>query len=206
MAKRSGGLMLFPRGFYGAQATETISRHPRPFAQQLSRLANHIGILHQAPAEQQRARVNENVESLYAHLITHGKSLDDFEFRKELYVTALAAFGTQRFDEWYLQQQYSPAAGELHQDFLNDTLRFIDQGERQLSIENWNSLLVFTDHPSHRESVMDEHARAFFGISGDGLNREPRNAFLIDVLPQWLSHPGGHADLLNTLHILFGTQ
>jgi hypothetical protein len=149
--------------------------------------------------------VNENVEALYAQMITRVDTLNEFEFREKLLKVALSAFGTPQFDFWYSQQKFSPSAGDLHRDFLEDTLHFIEYGTRSQHMETWNVLVSYSDK-GERENVLSEQAAQFFGITSNGLRREPRNSNLIDVLCAWTGQPGGFADLLFTLHILFGVQ
>lgn len=184
MARAS--LQLYPSGFYGAQAS--------------------VPMVAAAQRDPDEPPINGLVESLYDQLISKERALDNFEFRKQLYIAALAAFGTTRFDEWYLRQQHSVVTGELHKDFLVDTLRFIETGERSMPAQSWGTLLSFNGDRPQPQTVMDQYARNFFGITGDGVNRTPRNGLLVDVLVQWLGQPGGAADLLTTLHVLFGAQ
>lgn len=196
-------LMLYPRGFYGGISSPSTEKQPKPFASKVARLQNNLNFL-QGLRPGVRQEVNEKVEDLYRQLITR-EGIDKMIFRRKVLQTALTAFGTHRFDYWYSQQMYSPAAGDLHRDFLVDTLRFISTGERHVNVMTWNSLIGFSDQ-GERVSVLDEYAKEFFGISTGGFNRIPRNNDLIDVIRQWCSQPGGLSDLLCTMHILFGAQ
>lgn len=201
---QSAGFILYPRGFLGAQLKPTIKKHISPFSSEVKRLQPSVSLFHSQKSGDD-LKVNEDVEALYAHMISRVTTLDDFEFRESLLKAALTAFGTQQFDFWYSQQQYIPAAGNLHREFLEDTLQFIETGTRAMHVQTWNDLINSND-TGHRQTVLSEKAMEFFGISSNGIRREPRNGSLIDVLITWTSQPGGFMDLLYTLHILFGVR
>lgn len=201
---QSAGFILYPRGFFGAELKPSIKKHLNPFSSEVKRLQPSISLFHNQRSGDQ-IKVNEDVEALYAQMITRVVTFDDFEFREAVLVTALNAFGTQQFDFWYSQQQYIPSAGNLHREFLEDTLQFIETGTRSQHMQTWNDLINSND-TGHRQTVMSQKAIEFFGISSNGIRREPRNSNLVDVLCNWTSQPGGFSDLLFTLHILFGVR
>lgn len=201
---QSAGFVLYPRGFFGAELKPSIKKHINPFSSEVKRLQPSVALFHNQKSGDQ-IKVNEDVEALYAQLISRVNTVDDFAFRESILVAALGAFGTQQFDFWYSQQQYIPSAGNLHREFLEDTLQFIETGTRSMHLQTWNDLINSND-TGHRQKVMSDRALEFFGISSNGIRREPRNSDLKDVLIAWTSQPGGFADLLFTLHILFGVR
>lgn len=201
---QSAGFILYPRGFLGAELKPSIKKHINPFSSEVKRLQPSVALFHNQKSGDP-IKVNEDVEALYAQLITRQSTLEDFTFRESILNCALSAFGTKNFDFWYSQQQYIPSAGNLHREFLEDCLQFIETGTRAMHVQTWNDLINSND-TGHRQTVMSEKAMAFFGISSNGIRREPRNSNLIDVIIAWTSQPGGFADLLFTLHILFGVR
>ena len=201
---QSAGFILYPRGFFGAVMSPSIKKQPKPFSGSVNRLQPNVNLFHNQRSGDS-IMINENVEMLYAQLISREDTIDNFEFREKILKTALAAFGTPMFDFWYSQQKYSPSAGDLHREFLEDTLLFIETGTRSQHLETWNVLVTFSDK-GDRENVLTERAAEFFGITSQGIRREPRHSSLIDVLCAWTAQPGGFMDLLFTLHILFGVQ
>jgi len=204
LATDAPAFMLYPRGFFGAALSPHIEKQPKPFSGDVNRLSNNLNYFKRGEGGS-TLMVNENVEELYAAMITRVTTFQDFEFRERVLRVALAAFGTHAFDYWYTQQRYSPSCGELHRDFLVDTLRFI-QGERRTQVPaTWNVLIDYTDK-GEKVSVLDEASADFFGISSNGQSRQPRNTNLIDVIQMWVGQPGGFEDLLFTMHILFGVQ
>lgn len=142
---------------------------------------------------------NPAVEALYSTIIRNGVHADSFEFRKQLAVTALNAFGTKDFYEWYIAQHQSPACGDSHGKYLLDTLKFIQTGKRDMSVETWGSILFMTDEGDDISEAKDKFIEDFFGSV-----QYQRNRNLVDVIQSWLSQPTGANDLLYSLHILFG--
>jgi hypothetical protein len=201
---QSAGFILYPRGFFGAELKPSIKKHINPFSSEVKRLQPSVSLFHNNRSGDP-VKVNEDVEALYAQLISREETIDDFVFREAILNCALSAFGTQQFDFWYSQQQYIPSAGNLHREFLEDILQFISTGTRCMHLQTWNDLINSND-TGHRQTVLSEKAMAFFGVSSNGLRRESRNSRLVDVLIAWTSQPGGFMDLLFTLHILFGVR
>jgi hypothetical protein len=147
---------------------------------------------------------NPDVENLYSSYIKNNINTSSPEFRKEILVVAMKAFGTPNFLQWFSAQFRSPAAGDTHKRFLEDTLKFISSGNREMSLETWSALLHITDE-GDKIGVMGDESLAFFGMKrGDSVNTARVNVFMTDIIQQWCSKPGGLEDLLGSLHILFG--
>lgn len=198
----NGGFTIYPRGFLGAVLAPRIEKQPAPFESEYRRLQNNLNLFQSSPAQ---IAVNENVESLYSKYIRNSYKASSFEFQKLVLITALNAFGTEAFDFWFLKQFESPSVGDLHRKFLEDCLRFISTGRREMPLETWDSLLDYSDSGEMRGPVSEVTAE-FFGISTNGYNRIRRNTMLVDVLQDWCAQPNGLEDLLCSLHVLFGTR
>lgn len=197
----SAQLRLYPRGFLGGDLQPQIERTPKPFgeplAQQTYRVTDYKTGTNGLVA-------NPHIEAIYAQYIKQSANTGSFEFRKQIIQLALVSFGTLRFDIWFAAQYRSPSAGDLHNRFLIDTLRFIMRGRRDMSLETWGSLLTITDE-GDKIGKMPPEAIKYFGMIQNGvLQNTESNMFLIDVLQQWCSKPNGLEDLLGTMHILFG--
>lgn len=174
-------LQLYPRGFLGEQTvpqTGPSSGRSRPVP--------HLA-----------------VEKLYTQYINRAVNTTSSEFRRKILIVALRAFGTRDFEVWLSSQHQSPVAGDNHMGFLEDTVQFLATGKRDLDVQTWLSILDGGD-TGEVSSGHSELAKEFFGISSNGLNREPRNRSMVDVVQVWCSHPGGIEDILCTLHVLFG--
>ncbi|EKD22684.1 MAG: hypothetical protein ACD_84C00011G0001, partial [uncultured bacterium] len=135
---------------------------------------------------------NVAVETLYAQYIKNNIATCTPEFRHSILKVALNAFGTKDFSDWFLTQPKSPSYGDMHERFLIDTLRFIETGRRDLSLESWSILLKkTTERVSSKLNV--KITRDFFGIYNDlaSLSKAERNVQLTDVIQNWCSQPGG---------------
>lgn len=179
-------LQLYPRGFLGEAFNSSVP-----------------GVVGDRPRNKPVA--HPSIETLYVQYIKRNVSMESADFRKNVLIVALGAFGTKNFDHWVISQQQSPVFGDLHNQFIDDTLQFIETGRRQLSIENWDALIGENDRGERLIGYSDV-AKEFFGITADGYSRFPRNRAITDVIQLWVSKPGGFGDMLCTMHVLFGNK
>lgn len=198
----NAGFTIYPRGFLGAILAPRIEKSPAPFQDEYRKLQNNLSLFQPSAST---IAVNENVESLYSKYIRNTYKAEAFEFRKLVMITALNAFGTEAFDFWYLKQFESASVGDMHRRFLEDCLRFILTGRREMSLETWDSLIDYSDSGEMRGPV-SEYTAEFFGITTNGYVRQRRNTMLVDVLQDWCAQPNGLEDLLLALHVLFGSR
>jgi hypothetical protein len=204
MSKFSGKLRMYPRGFLGSDVQAQSERTPPAFKARLNTYQYTVAI---ADDSANKIPGNPFVESLYSAYIRQSANVGSFDYREKVIVAALDAFGTDRFDVWYLSQLKSPALGNLHGDFLLDTLKYIETGKRDVSLETWQSLLAITDE-GNNIGKLSPLAKEFFGDTTSYehfvLPKYPKNVELTEVIQNWLVHTAGFEDLLGTLHILFG--
>ena len=185
-------LRLYPRGFLGATINPQTERTPEPFSGVKSQTQYQVNDKKHGGGGPPS---NPHVEALYAEYVKKNPAWNSFEFRERILRTALEAFGLVSFESWYQSQHQSPACGDMHNEFLTDTLKFITTGQRRMHLMSWSSLLHMTDDGSAIGPVSEE-AEQFF---------KNRNHFMLnDVIQVWCSRDGGLEDLLGTLHILFG--
>jgi len=190
------GYRVYPRGFLGASLGEQIKPTDRSFAAQLRSHTYHPDWLNGA---QNPKEVNRNIDTLWRHLNDGYHALDNMEYREKVLRVALNAFGTTSFYEWVLMQIKGPSTGDLHMRFLQDTLEFIDTGKRNLNLHAWAAMLSMSPI-THNETENEGQFNWFF-ITGDKL---PKNMTVIDVIQRWCGQENGFADLIQTLHVLFG--
>jgi hypothetical protein len=202
MAEDHGQFKIYPRGFLGATLRPHVSKssslleNNNGFHQVISRsITKSNGVMD----------FNTRISGLNAEYIRGEARCLSFGFRREILQCAIAAFGTQDFENWYLQQHICPVAGEFHQKFLQDTLHFISEGKRDMCLENWQALLALSEQGGISKDIGD-YAKAFFGIRNGVNNRYRQNTQLLDVLQQWCARPNGIEDLLGSLNILFGSD
>lgn len=203
MPNATAQIRMYPRGFLGDNFHPQTSRTPNRIGQEMKRFQYHAeGMIGTDKAPQITA--NPYVEALYAQMIKRTGNISSFEYREQILSAALAAFGTHDFQAWFETQFKSPACGEIHRRFLDDTLKFISEGRREMSLETWNALVLITDE-GNPIGVMSEYSKKFFGGQmNDGIIRQRLNYKLTDIIQDWCSKPNGLEDLLGTLHILFG--
>ncbi|WP_233875182.1 hypothetical protein [Paraburkholderia adhaesiva] len=205
-----GTFRLYPRGFLGKILPPRLVVKPRPFDVRI-RTTPIAGIV---VPQQITADANAAVEMLYAQYIKRAAATMSFEFREKILIVALDAFGTASFSDWYATQAESPSFGDTHQRFLDDTLRFIRHGRRNLSLEAWASFLLPSEGGTRPVGASEfgdaaessEVAGEFFSYmqSAQPVTAGATTVLLADVIQQWTSRPGGIEDLLGTLHLLFG--
>jgi hypothetical protein len=183
---------LYPRGFLGANINSQTERTPKPFTGVLKMTQYTVN---DKKSSKGGPPANPHVEALYAQYIKKNPSWGSFDFRKETLLTALGAFGTRSFRSWYLSQHQSPACGDLHNRFLTDTLRYINEGRREMGLMTWGSLITMTDE-GNSVGPVSEYAKNLF--------KHDFGNSLTSVIQKWISHDGGLEDMLGTLHILFG--
>lgn len=193
------GYRVYPRGFLGASLGEQIKPSDNPAVTDLLQHNYHPDWF---KANKPPREINKNVEMLWAKLNSTSHQIDNIEFREHILRVALKAFGTQSFLDWTYANVEAPSTGELHMDFIRDTLRYIDTGQRTLNIFTWLSLLSKTEVIANKtpdDGTLKEHfIDAPTGVA--------RNHTVIDVIQRWCSQTGGFADLGTSLHILFGER
>lgn len=187
---------MYPRGFYGAD-TGPVVEHTKTVENFTS--GPDLSLL--IPSRTGQPSPSKRVSDLYQAYIDHPNLYDKFAFREDVLQAAFEIFGTDEFDSWFRRQFTSPAISDLHSKYLDETLHYIETGERTTKNLMWARLLDGTAVSNKPERISDE-AKAFF-FHRDG-SRKHDNASLEGVLRQWLSHPNGLDDLISTLMVLFG--
>lgn len=194
-------LKIYPRGFLGKPLEAQLKMKAKPFESRLNALAVRVNIF---TPQVNSVDANPVVETLYGQWINRSPETTSFEFRKKVLIAALDAFGTDNFYEWFAAQHASPAFGDLHKRFLEDTLFFLQNGKRQMDLMTWTSLVTIND-AGERLFETTELAREFFGIAdADHQWRRPDNRKITEVIQKWLTHARGFDDLVGSLHLLFG--
>lgn len=195
---------IYPRGFYGKNVSFQTARTVNPISDAIARVQFDASNSKKTVSDIQP---NPYVEGIYSDYIKQAINTHTFEFHERVLICAINAFGTKCFLTWYLTQFNSPMAGKLHNDFLEDTLRYINTGRRNISIETWMTLLQGTDEGNNIGKISD-YARVFFklGTGNIDLATVPHNSeySIINIISAWCSNVNGMEDMLCTLHILFG--
>lgn len=154
---------------------------------------------------------NNEINTLWKQFRSGSQYVTSFEFRENILLAAMDAFGTRDFREWLSIQGRSPYLTEMHRRFLNDTLRFILNGTRATVMQNWRRLCQPADITPNDRDVSVDYSEFFAtqGVGGidtsAGLGEKP-TADMTSVLHQWVSREDGHEDLIESLHIFFGSD
>lgn len=186
-------MKLYPRGYLGAVLGQRIQRSSGLRESNQGFVQQRFSVL----KDQNDFNVgNPTIDALYGRYVRDWDSMRNFEFREAILKAALAAFGTSDFRMWYSAQLQSPAAGDLHVRFLDDTLKFIDNNRRDVMLETWQRLLNAAGENALDSVELNDNALQFFGTDSPKLR---------DILQRWCSRENGFQDLLGTLFILFGS-
>jgi hypothetical protein len=144
---------------------------------------------------------NPNIDELWQQYIGGSSFISSFAFREKILLNALKCFGTDNFYDWCLLQVKNPFATPMHTKFINDTLRFIGEGTRSVSVTSWSNLLNINNKPS--VGVDNDIAlKTFFRTNLPNEMQKQRD--MTSIVICWTSQEGGFEDLLATMYILFG--
>lgn len=194
------GYRVYPRGFLGASLGEQIKAPERPYSSSLKSHAYHPDWFRsQTPPRE----INRNIENMWRKMNEIHVAIDDMEFREHLLKIALTAFGTKSFQEWASIQLSGPSTGDMHIEFIKDTMQFIMTGKRSMNLNSW-TLMLSMDEITHNETPNEGQFAWFFRDEQAVGQYRGCNQSLVDVIQRWCAQPGGFADLAQTLHVLFG--
>jgi len=118
-----------------------------------------------------------------------------WEFRRQVIAAAVRLLKGN--SNWFILQDTNPMVQEYNYLFLQDTLRYIATGHRQLSVYAWQDLLTHTPETALKD-VKSRHE-----IS-DKFKELTLSTSLTALIQRWLSHPKGFDDFMFSLHLMFG--
>lgn len=197
-------LVVFPRGFIG-RANSGLNKETNN-----TTLADKIeAVRYNNMSREPYSEVyNLNVTEMYDAMVGQYLAHDKLTFIKAIVIEALRNFGTRDFADFITLQRNSRYFTRQHQDFILDTLKFIQCGKRDTNMRTWELVLrrkLIDDAQSvHQHPRYDKSVSEFFNSSAvDGL---PLTGSMHRVISQWMSHRNGHEDLLLTLNLVFGKE
>lgn len=188
---------LYVRGFFGSKimSTETYaSSRSRPI----------LSVFDLNPEALKHVVCNESVVEIYNQMIRRQVIHTNFDYRERVIKIALAAFGTRNFNTWIELNKESPTFTQTHADFINDTMRFINTGKRNLPVDTWERLIGPGSNDPNSPVVIDRSLMQFLPRGYSYRNKQETQNNLHNVIATWLGHPGGFTDLVTTLYTLFG--
>ena len=146
---------------------------------------------------------DKEVQALFNEMQFNPNALDSWEF-----CAKVATYAHQRFlyfPDWLKAQINSPVLYGYNLGFIIDTLQFIIEGKRTVSIGNWLPI-IFTDDDTlssdkqYANQTRTQKKREGICLMIPSLPKHP------DYLSQWIARENGLADLVYSLMILFGTN
>lgn len=188
--------VIYPRGFAGFDIG-LPTRVLRPSPEQLF---NSLMRNKDTSRSSKVVMSNTVVEKQWLEHTTAMRFSKSFNFREEILISALTAFGTEDFLAWINLQSENPYSTQNHYRFINDTLQFIKTGKRALNIQHWLILLNGVDPKA--DNKVSIRSDEYFGTTLPLHQRQPTR--LKHHIVKWVSNPGGFEDLLGTMHVLFG--
>lgn len=135
---------------------------------------------------------DSTVDALYAFLLNGNVSVTTWAFQQQVLQTAQRLFGN--FQKWLDDQRSNPQMVGYNADFLDDTLKFIQTGEREMSVANWLELVTEGDDTHH--AVEPGHGNREISLV--------KPLTTTQVLQDWCSKPNGLEDLILSLNLFFG--
>lgn len=205
---------IYPRGFVGARLRSRITRSSGSSEITVAAVQNTFQI---TKAEDETIQGHPDIDRLWKRYLSEPILHINFDFRQECVKAALDAFGTKSFSDWVSAQRSSPAFGDLHEDFIDDLMRFALKGQRDTDLAVWANILNYRDVDAHANKTPSDvyvELHGAYQIGGaqtdtsDGqmpMAPELRNISTTSFLAQWHSRENGFDDMMRTMHILFGT-
>lgn len=132
------------------------------------------------------------VDLLYEMMVDRRYSHTSWQFQQHVLQAAIRLFGD--FQTWISAQRANPQVIGRNLAFIEDTLAYIEGGDRELCLANWMELVSQGHADIH---ITDLNIHSF----GSRLQQSPST---VKALQKWCSRPNGLEDLLGTLHLLFG--
>jgi hypothetical protein len=137
---------------------------------------------------------DESIELLHKLMIDGNTNTRSWPFYRNVLLNANRLFGDLR--QWFQDQIHNPNIFGYNQQFITDTLNFIETGQRELSVLSWTDLVTSGGDNHNARSVPSRLINSKSSLRS--------SVSSLELLQRWVSQPGGFEDLLNTLYLLFG--
>lgn len=140
---------------------------------------------------------DETLSQLYRLYVSRSVNTDSWEFRKRVIACVSPFFG--ELELWFSQQYVeNNFVYGLNFEFLQDTLRFIRTGKREMSVLTWLELVL--DNPKVILGSANRHRLSLVSLTPF----EQEDFKEGGMLARWLSYPSGFDDLVMSSYLLFG--
>lgn len=146
--------------------------------------------------------LNREITELHtAYMINAGLFLRNFDNREQIILQVLRTIGKD-FSAWYSKHAKDEKIDRNLIDFIEDSCRFIQTGQRKYPIESW-SRMVESRLGANNYREVPQNISDLTYISSHyttGVRRRSTS----EVIQKWLSHEAGITDMLLSLYIMFG--
>jgi len=142
-----------------------------------------------------RSLGDEDVAECQRMYLSKTDGYTDWAFKRRVINNALRLFGDS-FSLWVKQQLGNPYVNEKALRFIDDTIRFILTGKREMMVMHWPRIL--DANPKSIQLTSGDMRKAL-----DGVIKTNSDSLSKDYLSSWLSHPGGFDDLVFTMSVVF---
>lgn len=197
-------LVVFPRGFIG-RANSGLNKETNNATMADKIEAIRLNNMNREPYSEV---YNIHVTDMYEAMIGQQLAHDKLTFIKAVITEAYRNLGERDFSDFVGLQRNSRYFTRQHQDFILDTMKFIQCGKRDTSTRTWELVLrrkLIDDVQSvHKHPTYDKRVSEFF--SSPAADGKPLTGSMHRIISQWMSHRNGHEDLLLTLNLLFGKE
>jgi hypothetical protein len=192
------GIILYPRGFLGYDINLPQTSDETNNFFKYSTLPTPVS--HRVTGDD-KFTFNENVAALYKDMITGVSKVSEFGFREKIIVATMSAFGTDSFKQWCYLQTQGTYFTQLHRNFIEDTLGYLNTGKRSVGLTSWLSILQAK--PEFKNVGQSTKITDYFENNAlYSVTREKDS--VADSILIWSYYEDGFSDLLSTLNILFG--
>lgn len=186
-------VVVYPSGFVGYDVGWPVVRTEEAMDVQIAL------VRFSASSSKERLTIsNPVVEALFEQWRTKSRKVSQADFVGDVCAAVANAFGTMSFYEWCHMQNSGPYFTSYHRQYLNETLKFIVNGEqRSIGYPTWNKLLVpvAATHEDSQERFLYQDLLLPYGMENLTVHR---------IIERWIAKPNGVDDMLVTAHLVFG--
>lgn len=133
-------------------------------------------------------------------LLSDGRLLNEFATQEKVVKFAKQAFTDLTVWQWVEMQYRSPEFTAYHNSWLEETFRFIYNGQRRTYMPQvWLNLVSISSTAVYTGKAPSRQLR-------DYLESEPAMANMRDLLLRWIQHQDGINDVVGALYVLYGPR
>ena len=145
---------------------------------------------------------DKGVEALFTQWRKDNSCLDHFEFREAIILTTYRVFREKTISPWLRLQLSRASLSYLHRKFLTESLGSAVRNVAK-TVDNFQYYRLL--RPTVSAVTTPSQDRDVTGVLSTLLNPGD-NTMMSDIVFKWTMDIDGLADLLSTLHVIFGRR